>query len=110
MAPWKFSYITLTPTEKLKSHDCAERIADSLLKHLTGSNGCHGGLLKTPRSNRGGAVDMSEHIRQILTGPELCISIIWYPKGHLLWEMRIKIGQLRIDTILSGPILTDLCR
>ena len=40
----------------------------------------------------------------------------WFEKGekdllgHLLWEMKIKIGPLRIDTILSGPILTDLCR
>ena len=28
----------------------------------------------------------------------------------VLWEMSIKIGPLRIDTILSGRILTDLCR
>ena len=31
-------------------------------------------------------------------------------QGHLLWEMKIKIGPLRIDTILSGPTLTDLYR
>ena len=27
--------------------------------------------------------------------------------GHDLWEMKIRIGPLRIDTILSGPILAD---
>ena len=31
-------------------------------------------------------------------------------RPSFIWEMKIKIGPLRIDTILGGPILTDLCR
>lgn len=31
-------------------------------------------------------------------------------QDHILWEIKIKIGAVRIDTILSGPILKYLCQ
>ena len=42
--------------------------------------------------------------------PYLVDGPTWELVTQYIWEKEIKIDPLRIDTILSGPILTDVCR